>query len=114
MKELFKNLFGWLCKRSTKPDITSYKWARREVSVFASCLLWVVWFCRVLSLQQNIKVFYRWLAEKKKFGYTENESGRPDVPPWLGEIYFLLYTIVFFVAYYFQIYNPFLKILAIY
>lgn len=114
MKKLLKGFFDALCKRSTKPDITSYKWARREHSVFASSLLWTIWFCRVLSLYQHVKVGYRALAQWRKFGYTENASGRPDVPPWLGEVYFLLFTTVFSVTHHLQISNQFLKILAMY
>ncbi len=114
MKKLLKGFFDALCKRSTKPDITSYKWARREPSIFASSLLWTIWFFRVLSLYQHVKVGYRALAQWRKFGYTENASGRPDVPPWLGEVYFLLFTLVFSVTHHFQVSNKFLQILVMY
>ena len=98
MKKVFQAIFKALCKPSTKPDITSYKWARRAPSLLASILLWSVWLCRVLSLYQYVKLFYRFLAEKLRFGYTENASGRPDVPPWLGEVYFILFTALFSVT----------------
>ena len=104
----------WLCKPSTKPDITSYIWARRAPSVLASVMLWFVWACRVLSVYQYVKNIYRWLAEKCGFGYVENASGRPDVPPWLGEIYFVCYTVLFALAHHFQLSGSVLNWIAIY
>lgn len=112
MKKLFQGLFKLLCKPSTKPDITSYKWARRAPSLLASVLLWTLWFCRTLSLYQHVKLLYRGLGEKFRFGYTENASGRPDVPPWLGEVYFLLFTALFSITHHFQISATWLQILA--
>ena len=114
MKKFFSTIMEWLCKPSTKPDITSYIWARRAPSVLASVMLWFVWACRVLSVYQYVKNIYRWLAEKCGFGYVENASGRPDVPPWLGEIYFVCYTVLFAVAHHFRLSASVLDWIAIY
>lgn len=113
-KKTVKAIFDWLCKPSTKPDITSYKWARREFSILSIVLLWTVWFCRVQSLYQYVKLIYRALGQRFKFGYTENASGRPDVPPWIGEIYFICWTILFSVAHVLDASGWFIEGLAIY
>lgn len=109
-----KKLFDAMCKVSTKPDITSYKWARREYSILASGLLWLVWFCRLFSVYQYVKLFYRVLGERFKFGYTENLSGRPDVPPWLGELYFLSYAGLFVLLSLLGINAAWIRMVAVY
>lgn len=108
----------WVKKRmldvSTKPDITSYNWARRTPSLLARIILFVVWALRLVSIYQWVKAVYRWLGMRFKFGYSENASGRPDVPPMLGEVYFLIYTALFSIAHHFRIDHPFFRYAAMY
>ena len=113
-----KKTFNWIIKKlydvSTKPEKSSYIWARRTRSVLATVALWAVWAARLFSAYQWVKAIYRWLGIVFKFGYVENDSGRPDIPPKLGEIYFCLFTILFSVTHHFNIKAPILTYLSYY
>ncbi len=104
---------------STKPDITSYKWAGTEISILSTVILWTIWLCRLLSIYQHIKAIMRIISKRKKaaksagadngkrkakgkiFGVT-NKSGRPDIPPMTGELYFIVWTVLFSLAHAFH------------
>ena len=83
---------------STKPDSSSYRWVGQELSLLSTVILWILWFCRVLSLYQHLKalrrIWKKYLADRRgKDGHRiTNKSGRPDIPPMFGEIYFILWT----------------------
>ena len=99
---------------STKPEKTSYIWARRTRSLLATIVLWVVWAGRLLSIFQWCKYGYRRLGKWFKFGYVENDSGRPDVPPKLGEFYFCFLMGLFAVTHLMKITCPFLVTVSYY
>ncbi len=114
MKKFLSYIYKRICELSLKPDKTSYIWARRAPSALACIVLWTIWFLRHFSFYQAVKTIYRELGIRFKFGYVENASGRPDVPPMLGELYFLFFTVLFSVTHYLGINNIFLTALAYY
>lgn len=99
---------------STKPDISSYKWIGKQRSLLSTVILWVLWFCRELSLYQHFKAIYRILGEKFHFGNTDNKSGRPNIPPMFGEIYFILWTLLLSLAHHFAWDLRIFRVLAVY
>lgn len=124
---------------STKPDISSYKWIGTELSLLSTILLWTLWFFRLLSLYQHLKAIKRIFGSKfadfrdanpaslrrfkafvhrfvgKRVGHKiTNESGRPDIPPMMGEIYFICWTVLFAVSHAFNWDNLALRILTVY
>lgn len=99
---------------STKPDVSSYKWIGKQRSLLSTVILWVLWFCRVLSLYQHLKALYRILGEKFHFGNTDNKSGRPNIPPMFGEIYFILWTALLATAHYFHWDLRIFRVFAVY
>lgn len=127
----------YIFRVSTKPDISSYKWIGKEVSLLSTISLWFIWLCRVFSLYQHIKAGYRKAGKlleqvnkhrKTKLGtliikilcklfrknFTENQSGRSDIPPMLGEIYFILWTTLFALGHIFGWDSLAIKIAAVY
>jgi len=114
MKKVFKWIVKKICDVSAPPEKTSYIWARRTRSLLATLALWVVWLLRLFSVYQWVKAIYRWLGQTFKFGYVENDSGRPDVPPVLGEIYFVFFLILFSVTHHFNLSSPILTKVSYY
>ncbi len=110
MSKKSKDKKPYIFQVSTKPDISSYKWVNTELSILSTVLLWFVWACRFLSLYQHIKAIYRIIGK----GKTENLSGRPDIPPMMGEIYYIIWTALFVVAHIFGWDNLVLRIAAVY
>lgn len=115
-----KNKKPYIFQVSTKPDISSYRWVGQEWSLLSTVLLWTLWFCRVLSLHQHLKAMRRILkkyrAEKQgKNGHRiTNQSGRPDIPPMFGEIYFILWTAFFVFVHIFGWRGYLVRILTVY
>lgn len=102
---------------STKPNKESYKWAGREFSLLSAILLFLIWGCRVLSLLQMLKFAYRTTIQLlKKTGVVDNKSGRPNVPPILCEIYYLVWLIIFVIIHHYpmEIENFWISIIACY
>ena len=124
---------------STKPDISSYKWIGTELSLLSTIILWTLWLFRLLSLYQHLKAikrviggklatirnadpmtlspvgaFVRRLIKKPTGHKITNESGRPDIPPMMGEIYFICWTVLFALAHAFGWDNLALRILTVY
>ena len=99
---------------ATKPDKSSYKWIDKEYSILSTVILWFVWLCRFTSLYQHIKAIYRNIAEKHGRRKTQNKSGRPDIPPMMGEIYYILWTIFFVLGHIFGWQGLWVKILSVY
>lgn len=110
----------YLFQVSTKPDSSSYRWIGQELSLLSTILLWTIWVCRVLSVYQHLKALRRlWKKHKadkqgKKGHRITNKSGRPDIPPMFGEIYFILWTTFFALAHIFGWRGSVIRILTIY
>ena len=113
-KKTEKKSNPYIFQVSTKPNISSYKWAGRELSLLSVVLLWTVWLCRLLSLYQHIKALYRILGAKFGWGDTDNKSGRPNIPHMMGEIYYILWTVLFVVVHIFQLEGPIFQALTMY
>ena len=99
---------------STKPDITSYKWIGKELSILSTILLWWLWLCRFLSLYQHIKAIIRIFGTAIGRNNTDNKSGRPNIPPMAGEIYFIFWTTFFSLVHVFQWDSMVFRLLMIY
>ncbi len=99
---------------STRPDISSYKWVDKEWSILSTIILWGIWVLRFLSLYQHIKAIYRIIINRKGKGKTENLSGRADIPPMMGELYYIAWTLLFILGHILQWDNVIIRGAAIY
>lgn len=91
---------------STMPNPESFYWAGKQFSLLATVLLWSMWLCRVFSLLQWVKYIYRAIAaavlkltRRRDQSGEKNGSGRPNVPPLLCEIYYILWMAFFALVY---------------
>ena len=109
-----KDKKSYFFRVATKPDISSYKWIGKEWSILSTTILWIIWVFRLCSIYQHIKAIYRIIAENKGKRKTENLSGRPDIPPMMGEIYYIAWTLLFVAGYIFKWDNLAIRIAAIY
>ncbi|MBQ8751539.1 MAG: Gfo/Idh/MocA family oxidoreductase [Clostridia bacterium] len=96
-----RNKKPYVFQVSTKPDISSYKWINEEWSLLSMTLLWFIWACRFFSMYQHLKAIYRLLVERLGRSNTDNQSGRANIPPMMGEVYYLAWTALFVVAHIF-------------
>lgn len=112
-KPLSDKIKKLLFEISVRPSDKSTKWQGRR-SILATFVLWFIWLFRVLSILQWVKKAYRYIGEKKarsshsitnsnnqrkfykEFKVTKDKNAtRIDVPPYIPEIYFLAWLLLF-------------------
>lgn len=78
------------------PNRGSFRWGR-FFSVLSWIVLMAIWLCRLLSLLQLLKFWYRkyYGRKKNKTYFGKQDSNRPDIPPWMQEAYFFGWLLLF-------------------
>lgn len=90
------------------PCNESYIWRDNKISILSAFLLWIIAFFRWFSLLQWIKFFYRKHACKCNYGSRDFGSNRKNIPPYIVEIYFIIWLVVqeiFYIISYFHIFS---------
>lgn len=95
-KKIKETIIG---KISTFPSANSLKWAGRQVSILSHVLLWTLWICRLFSLLQIFKFFFRTIARMLRIGTKDERSMRINVPPLFCELYFICWFVFLLYAY---------------
>ncbi len=113
-----KKVLGVINGISTPPDPDARKWSDGP-SFLSFVLLGFIHICRVLSLLQIIKYFYRLIAKWQnenhiRLASKDNYSKRINIPPIIPEIYFIFWFSIETIFYILKLHNLFTVILAYY
>lgn len=100
MKKLAQIIIEFLNRISTQPDQNSWKWGG-SISFLSFVILKVIWLLRLFSILQFLKILVRRFLKFRKRYFKIPDSKRSDVPPFLQEIYFTLWSIFLIFIFYF-------------
>lgn len=95
----------FFAKVSTRPSVDSTKWLGKHRSILTTIFLWLLYFCRILSFLQWVKIIYRGIASGLQRSTKDKNSTRVNVPACLPELYYIVWFIFVLCCYLFNFSN---------